>query len=133
LGQESAELPGADIGPIGSRGCRAAADGATTQGMRRALGELAQTSGVAAGLEMKPFPPILLTKEDHDIWCRVTWDGHLHGWHELAQDSDRRDAELMLRAQTPQFREFPWLWGSDKMWNIDVRGPVQWYNLFDET
>jgi len=67
--------------------------------MRRALGELAQTSGVAAGLEMKPLPPILLTKEDHDIWCRVTWDGHLHGWHELAQDSDRRDAELMLRAQ----------------------------------
>jgi hypothetical protein len=44
---------------------------------------------------MKPLPPVPLTKEDHDIWCRVTWDGHLKGWHEFAEDCDRRDAKLM--------------------------------------
>jgi hypothetical protein len=54
------------------------------------------SSAARGNITVKPLPPILLTKEDHDIWCRVTWDGHLHGWHEFAQDSDRRDAELML-------------------------------------
>lgn len=42
---------------------------------------------------------IAWTLEDHDIWCRVTWDGHLRSLREVAITGDRRDAALMLFAQ----------------------------------
>jgi hypothetical protein len=69
-----------------------------------ALGELAQTSGVAAGLEMKPLP--VLTEEDWSIWLRLRAgqfdSSNDDSWLEIVdhyEASDRRDAELMLRAQ----------------------------------
>jgi hypothetical protein len=51
--------------------------------------------------QVKPLPPILLTKEDTAIWCRVYLR---HGRRPEfgvvpAVLADRRDAELMLRAQ----------------------------------
>jgi hypothetical protein len=66
--------------------------------MRRALGELAQTSGVITGLKMRRFTPFALTEEDSRIWtrqARYAYDGSFF----LSRNQDRRDADLMLQAQ----------------------------------
>jgi len=49
---------------------------------------------------MKPLPAAPLTTEDLDIWSRALMEWTMHrtpGWLRLgAQESDRRDARLML-------------------------------------
>jgi hypothetical protein len=56
---------------------------------------------------MKPLPAAPLTIEDHNIWCRVTWDGHLRMLHEHSTHLDRRDAGLMYQAQLARYQMFP--------------------------
>jgi hypothetical protein len=69
--------------------------------MRRALGELAQASGVVAGLEMRLFPVAPLTDEDMWAWCFALrkMDTKTSGSWSAYEQADRRDADLMLQAQ----------------------------------
>jgi hypothetical protein len=82
---------------------------------------------------MKPSPSAPLTMEDHNIWCRVTWDGHLRMLHEHSTHLDRRDAGLMWWAQ--RHRECEEVIADDLLhsYRVHIRGPVQWLELFEIT